>query len=167
MDKIIDKLSTYNIFTNLLPGILYCYLADWLFGVPLLQKDLIVGAFLYYFCGMVISRVSSVVLEPLLKKARFVRFVEYKAYVSAAEKDGQIGLLLEVGNSYRSAAALLGCVLITGGWVALMSALPAIQPYARYVVLSALLTLFLFAYRKQAQYIAARVRIQSDGGASP
>jgi len=69
MDKVIDKLSAYNIFTNLFPGVIYCFLADKFFGIPLIQDDLVVAIFLYYFCGMVISRISSVVLEPLLKKS--------------------------------------------------------------------------------------------------
>ena len=93
MDKVIDKLSVYNIFTNLFPGVIYCFLTDKFFGIPLIQDDLVVAAFLYYFCGMTISRISSVVLEPLLRKIHFVMFVDYKKYVAALAKDDQIGIL--------------------------------------------------------------------------
>lgn len=162
MEKVIDKLSTYNIFTNLFPGAIYCFLADKLFRTELIQDDLVVAAFFYYFCGMVISRVSSVVLEPMLKKTNFVKFVDYKMYVSALIKDGQMATLLETSNAYRSVVALLVCVLATGGWITVVTALPNIRVYAHYLLLACLLVLFLFAYRKQTQYIVARVELHKD-----
>jgi hypothetical protein len=162
MDKIIDKLSAYNIFTNLFPGVIYCFLADKLFGIPLIQDDLVVAAFLYYFSGMVISRVSSVVLEPLLKKVHFVMFADYKKYVAALAKDEQIGVLLETSNAYRSVVTLLVCALATGGWVAALVAFPSIETHAHYILLLCLLVLFLFAYRKQTQYIVARIELHKD-----
>lgn len=162
MDKVIDKLSAYNIFTNLFPGVIYCFLANIFFGIHLIQDDLVVDVFLYYFCGMVISRVSSVVLEPMLKMTNFVKFADYKMYVSALDKDEQIGVLLETGNAYRSVVSLLVCVLATGGWAAAVTAFPSIGAYAHYLLLACLLVLFLFAYRKQTQYIVARVELHKD-----
>lgn len=162
MDKVIDKLSAYNIFTNLFPGVIYCFLADKFFGIPLIQDDLVVAAFLYYFCGMVISRVSSVVLEPILKKADFIKFADYKKYVAALAKDEQIGVLLETSNAYRSVVALSVCVLATGGWVAAVAVVPIIGTYAHYFLIACLLVLFLFAYRKQTQYIVARVELHKN-----
>lgn len=159
MDKVIDKFSVYNIFTNLFPGVIYCFLVDKFFGIPLVQDDLVVAAFLYYFCGLVISRVSSVVLEPLLKSTHFVRFTDYKKYVAALAKDEQIGVLLETSNTYRSVVALLLCVLATGGWVTAVSNFPSIGAYTHYILLVFLLVLFLFAYRKQTQYIVARIEL--------
>lgn len=162
MDKVIDKLSAYNIFTNFFPGVIYCFLADKLFGIPLIQDNLVVAAFFYYFCGMVISRVSSVVLEPMLKKANFVEFVDHKRYVAALGKDEQIGVLLETSNAYRSVVALIVCVLATGGWVAAVTAFPSVEAHAHYLLLVCLLVLFLFAYRKQTQYIVARVELHKE-----
>lgn len=162
MDKVIDKLSAYNIFTNLFPGVIYCFIADKFFGAPLIQDELVVAAFFYYFCGMVISRVSSVVLEPILKKAKFVKLVDYKMYVDALVKDGQISVLLETSNAYRSVVALLVCVLATGGWIAVVTALPGIGIYAHYLLLACLLVLFLFAHRKQTQYIVSRIELHKD-----
>lgn len=162
MDKVIDKLSAYNIFTNLFPGVIYCFLAEKFFDIPLIQDDLVVAAFLYYFCGMVISRVSSVVLEPMLKKAKFVKFADYKRYVAALGKDEQIGVLLETSNAYRSVVALIVCVLATGGWAAAVTAFPTVGAHSHYLLLMFLLVLFLFAHRKQTQYIVARVDLHKD-----
>lgn len=157
MDKIIDKISAYNIFTNLFPGVIYCVLTEKFFGVPLIQDDLLLALFLYYFSGMVISRISSVVLEPLLKLTKFIKLADYKSYVAASKDDEQIGVLLETNNSYRSMVALLFCVLASGAWSTIMSAYPTIQNYSHYILTFALIVLFLLAYRKQTQYIVARV----------
>jgi hypothetical protein len=162
MDKIIDKLSAYNIFTNLFPGVIYCFLADKFFGVPLIQNDLVAAVFIYYFCGIIISRVSSVVLEPMLKKTNFIKFANYKDYLAALDKEEQIGVLLETSNVYRSVVALLVCTLATGGWAAVMAAFPCIRTHAHYILLVCLLVLFLFAHRKQTQYIVARVEVHKN-----
>lgn len=159
MDKAIDSLSAYNIITNLFPGVIYCFLVNEVFGVPLIQNDMVVAAFLYYFCGMVISRVSSVLIEPLLKMAGIVRFVDYKDYVSALAEDEKIGILLETSNSYRSVVSLLACVLATGGWVTLVSNWPSIGCYDKYILLGLLLALFLLSYRKQTNYVVARIEL--------
>ena len=156
MDKIIDKISAYNIFTNLFPGVMYCFFSEKFFGIPLIQDDLLVAVFLYYFTGMVISRVSSVVLEPILKVAKFVKFADYKKYIAASTKDEQIGILLETSNSCRSVIALLLCILATGAWRAIAFEHPIVSVHSNYILIIVLLALFLFAYRKQTQDIVAR-----------
>jgi hypothetical protein len=168
MDKVIDRLSSYNLFTNLFPGLIYCYLASKFFGVPLLQSDLLVAAFYYYFCGLVISRVGSILIEPILKKTKIAKFAAYDEYAAAAAKDPQIGILLETSNTYRSVIALLICVLITGAWAALLAAFPNFSLYTHHVLLFGLVALFLFAYRKQTQYIVSRINLyKKSNGTEP
>ena len=147
MDKIIDKISAYNIFTNLFPSVLYCLLADKLFGIPLVQQDLVLGLFLYYFAGMVISRIGSLIVEPFLKKTKFVKFADYRSYVAASEKDEKIVVFLEASNSYRSMIALLICVIATGVWSVAFSAFPVAQAYEAHLLVVLMFVLFLFAYR--------------------
>ena len=159
MDKVLDKLSAYNIFTNLFPGVIYCFVAKKFFGLSLIQDDLVVAAFLYYFCGMVISRISSVVVEPLMKKTRFVTYSDYGDYVTASKADKFIEQLLETSNAYRSVIALLLCLICTGGWTALAANWLIFGKYESYVLLIVLLVLFGLAFRKQTQYITKRVEL--------
>jgi len=77
-------------------------------------------------------------------------------------RDEQIAVLLETSNAYRSVVALSLCVLATGGWVATVTTFPSIEAHAHYIFLACLLVLFLFAYRKQTQYIVARVELRKD-----
>ena len=77
IDKILEKLSSYNIFNYLFPGVVFCLVADRYLSIPLLQDSIVNGLFLYYFIGLVISRFGSVAIEPVLKKAGFVKFTAY------------------------------------------------------------------------------------------
>ncbi len=162
MDKIFDKLTAYNIFTNLFPGVIYCFLAKIFFGLPLIQDDLVVAVFLYYFCGMVISRVSSIVVEPIMKKSRFVTYSDYGDYVAASKADKFIEQLLGTSNAYRSVIALIFCLICTGVWTALIANFPIFEKYEHYVLLVAILVLFGLAYRKQTQYITKRVALHKE-----
>lgn len=162
MDKIIEKISAYNIFTNLFPGVIYCYLTEKLFGTPLLQDDLLVGAFVYYFVGMVISRVGSIIVEPTLIFIKFVEYADYPNYVAASKDDHKLDTLLETNNSYRSVLSLLFCVGITAFWISAIEAFPALQNFSRYAIATLLFLLFLFSYRKQTLYITARVNKHAE-----
>lgn len=159
MDKVLEKLTTYNIFTNLFPGVIYCFVATKFFNVPLIQDDLVVAAFLYYFCGMVISRVSSLVVEPIMKKSGLVTYSNYSDYVGASREDKFIEQMLEVSNSYRSVIALLLCLIGTGAWTTLETNWPTFDEHEDYVLLIALLILFGLAFRKQTQYMTNRVAL--------
>jgi hypothetical protein len=160
MDQIIEKISTYNIFTNLFPGLIYCYLMDNLYGTQFLQDDLLIGIFGYYFIGMAISRVGSLIVEPALILLKLVEYADYPSYVSAAKEDHKLDTLLETNNSYRSMLSLLFCVGLTALWFSMTAAFPLLQSYSKHAVASLLFLLFLFSYRKQTRYISARVRLR-------
>lgn len=100
MDKILDKLSSYNIFNYLFPGAVFCVVSDRYFTIPLLQDSIIDGLFLYYFVGLVISRFGSIAIEPLLKKLRIIQYSEYADFVEASKADPKIEILSESNNMY-------------------------------------------------------------------
>lgn len=157
MDKIIEKISSYNIFNNLLPGVVFCLLADIFLVVPLVQSSVINGLFLYYFVGLVISRFGSVFIEPLLKKIGVVNFSSYLDYVSASKKDPKIELLSEVNNMYRTFLAMIILLLLTASYKFILNTWPQMAAGCTFVVTVALLALFLLAYKKQTKYIHERV----------
>jgi hypothetical protein len=57
MKELLDKISSYNLFNYLLPGVLFATLAEYLTSYHLVQDDLVVGAFVYYFMGLVVMAV--------------------------------------------------------------------------------------------------------------
>jgi len=157
MKDILDKLSSYNIFNNLLPGIVFVALAEPFLNRSFIQKDLLVGLFLYYFIGMVISRIGSLVVEPILKRTSFVRFVSYADFVDAAKADVKIDVLSEVNNMYRTLTALLLFLMALRGYEAIEACLPTIRKASPFMAVLSLLILFLWSYRKQTSYITKRI----------
>jgi len=157
MKDLLDKLSSYNLFNYLLPGILFVILASGLTHYSFVQQDIVTGVFLYYFIGLVISRFGSLIIEPLLKYLSFLRFVDYKSFISASKKDPKIELLSEVNNTYRTLCSLFVLLFFLKLYEAIETKLPILAEYKLLILLMLLLIMFLFSYRKQTGYISKRV----------
>ena len=99
MEKFIEKLSTYNILNNILPGVVFSYLCNRLLGIQLVDSSIVENLFIFYFIGMVISRMGSIIVEPVCKKCKIVQYTQYKDYVNASKKDEKILVLLETNNT--------------------------------------------------------------------
>jgi hypothetical protein len=82
---LLDKISSYNIFNFLLPGVIFAVFVSKTTSFTLMQEDVLSGAFVYYFLGAVISRIGSLVVEPVLKATKLINFAEYKDFVVASE----------------------------------------------------------------------------------
>ena len=163
MDALVDKISSYNIFNYLLPGCLFAAISDLVTDYRLIQEDIVIGLFLYYFAGLVISQIGSLVVEPVLKAVRFVNFVEYSKFVEASKDDPKIDMLSETNNMYRTLCALFLLLV----FVVLFDRFAPLQPWlvdiVPFIVGVALLLMFLFSYRKQTAYIVGRVN-EAVGG---
>ena len=157
MNEILSKISSYNIFNYLLPGTLFAVVADTFTSYRFIQDDLVIGLFLYYFIGLVISRVGSLLIEPLLKKAKFVRFADYKRFVSASKIDPKIDELSETNNSYRTLCAVFVCFLATILFEKGVALCPELEEFGPYILGIGLFIMFLLAYRKQTAYVVKRV----------
>jgi len=157
MEKILEKLSSYNIFNYLFPGVVFCVVADRYLSIPLLQDSIVNGLFLYYFIGLVISRFGSVAIEPVLKKTGFVKFTEYQDFVRAAKEDTKIELLSESNNTYRTllSAIFILCVVAIGAHITESN--QNILEFVKYLILPGLVLLFGLSYKKQTEYISKRV----------
>lgn len=160
MKELLDKLSSYNIFNYLLPGVLFSVLASKMTQLELIQKDLVVGVFLYYFVGLIISRFGSLIIEPLLKKMKFLKFADYKDFVQASAKDGKIEILSEANNMYRTFIAtflLLGLMKL---YFLLVAKWPFLTNWSDWILVILIIGMFLFSYRKQTNYITKRINSQ-------
>jgi len=157
MNELLNKISSYNIFNYLLPGILFAILAGGIIDRSLVQRDVLVGLFLYYFLGLVISRFGSLIVEPLLKALKFVKFANYKDFVGASQKDAKFDVLSEVNNMYRTLASMFLLLLLLKGYVRLEDKFPRLKPWNFAILLGLLLVMFLFSYRKQTSYITKRI----------
>lgn len=157
MKDLLDKISSYNLFNYLLPGILFVCISKYLTNYNFIQDNDFIGAFLYYFIGMVISRFGSLFIEPCLKKISFLKFVDYKSFVAASQKDEKIELFSEVNNTYRTITAMFIFLLILKiyNYIEVYLNIPKDLTYL--IVSIVIFLLFLFSYRKQTNYITKRI----------
>lgn len=160
MVEIIDKLTSYNLFNYLLPGTLFSVIADKATTYSFVQDDLFIGVFLYYFIGLVISRIGSLFIEPMLKKIGFLKFTDYKDFLHASKLDRKIEELSEANNMYRTLCSLFLILIILFFYHIFSEYSYFIQKYEIYLLISSLLILFIFSYRKQTKYIVRRVNLQ-------
>src|SRR3972149_2970830 len=102
LKELLSKLSSYNLFNYLLPGVIFVAAASKVTRYSFIQEDIVIGLFLYYFIGLVISRFGSIVIEPILRGVSFLKFADYNDFVAASKKDEKIEVLSEANNTYRT-----------------------------------------------------------------
>lgn len=157
MNSIIEKLGSYQIFTNLFPGAFFGLGLRFFFGLEFPTKNVGEDLIVYYFMGLIISRIGSLVVEPLLKKIRFLKFAPYGDFVSASKIDVKIDKLSEINNYMRSLLTSVMLFPITGGVKRLTQMFPWVSCNWKWILLILVLIVFLFSYRKQTSYVRKRV----------
>ncbi len=157
MTELLDKLTSYNIFNYLLPGIIFVIIARAITNYDFIQENNLLGGFLYYFIGMIISRFGSVIIEPFLKKTKFLKFREYSEYIYASKNDAKIELLSEANNTYRTLNSMIFLLLILKLYNYCSIKFNFNITLTLTVLTMLILVLFLFSYRKQANYITKRI----------
>lgn len=157
MKELAEKLSSYNLFNYLLPGTVFSVLADTFTEYTFIHENLFVAFFIYYFTGLVISRIGSLTLEPLFRKIGFVKFAPYEDFIRCSDQDKKLEVLSEANNTYRT----LATVFVSLGVLKLVELLfdhPKIPAWTAPLGLCVfLLGLFIFSYRKQTAYIKSRI----------
>ncbi|HRK69189.1 MAG TPA: hypothetical protein PKY73_16665, partial [Hyphomonas sp.] len=157
MNDLLKQISSYNLFNYLLPGATFCWLADQATAAQVAIESIFLAFFFYYFVGMIVSRVGSLVLEPMLKRLGFIKFDPYKDYIKASKLDSKIEMLSESNNTFRSLMSVGVCLIIyvVGYNIAQRMELSTSD---RYVVLAiVIVALFAFSYRKQTDFIRKRI----------
>ena len=162
MSDLLDKLSSYNIFNNLLPGTLFAVIGDVFTSYLFIQKDILVAVFAYYFMGLVISRIGSLMIEPTLKKVGFLKFADYSKFVVASKTDKKLDVLSETNNMCRTLCALFVVLFALVAFDRIGVLWSPLQIAGPYIGALGLLVMFLFAYQKQTNYIVKRVDAASE-----
>jgi hypothetical protein len=158
MSDFLNKLSSYNLFNNLLPGILFVVLLNHFTQYRILQDNLLLNVFLYYFIGLTISRISSITIEPFLKKVKFIAFRDYHLFVNANKKDSKLDILVETNNKFRVILTMIILVIFSKVFYSLNNNfLKFSENTQQYFLLIFIAIIYLFAYRKQTNYITKRI----------
>lgn len=157
MNDLLAKISSYNIFNYLFPGALFVVVAQRMGIIALPQLDIVTLLLIYYSAGLGISRVGSLVLEPILLWTRFVTYSDYTDYVTACDADPKIVTLVEASNTFRTIAA--GALCLLAAWPLSSMARKGVIAPTTGTLLSLLLVavVFLASFRKQVGYVKKRV----------
>ena len=158
MKEILDKLSSYNLFNYLLPGAVFIVIADSLTSYIFWQENLIVGAFLAYFIGLIVSRFGSLIVEPILKKASFLKFADYADFILASKEDPKIEMLSEANNTYRTFCSMLILLMLLKTSELIEFKYQILKNINPYILIILLLVMFLYSYKKQTEYIVKRIK---------
>lgn len=157
MEKLMEKLDSYSILNNLLPGAVFVYLFEYIFEVDIVRDGIVENLFIYYFIGMIVSRIGSLVVEPLCRKTKWVNYSDYSNYIRASRKDDKIDVLSEVNNSFRTILSMCLILITVKIYFLIVSWLKIPQSYNKFIVLVVITLIFAVSYRKQTKYVVNRV----------
>ena len=157
MKEFIDKLTSYRLFNYLLPGIIFVVIADQTSTFSFIQENIILAFFLYYFIGMIISRIGSLIIEPILIKLKLIIYSPYPDYIAASKKDKKIDLLLEENNTYRTICALFLVLIVLKMYEFLLIKFAFFSKWNSWILIVGIFILFVFSFRKQTNFITKRI----------
>jgi hypothetical protein len=164
MDKLIEKIDSYNIFNYFVPGAIIFEFLRMLVGAEAVT-DILTRILVYYLTGLTVSRIGSICLDWFLKLIRLVKHSDYDDYVRACDTDKKIELFVEIANMYRTIyVGALVCLIATFFVPMTQSFLDNVRETR--LVLAGLIALFFLAYRKQSGYVNKRVALRSPTPAS-
>lgn len=160
--QIVEKISSYNIVNNLYPGILFVYVLKIMLGTNLLSDNWLENLIVFYFVGMVLSRTGSIIIEPVMKKIKIIKYVPYQDYVKASSIDPIVDTLSETNNTYRTLLSTFICAFVyklgtSINEVCLKNKIIFLQENKDWILLTLLILLFVFSYVKQTSYVRKRV----------
>ena len=159
MNEVLDRIGSYDILTNLLPGAALSYLVTTFTDFEWMHEDIIFGLFIYYFVGLFVSRIGSNIIQPLLEKIGFVKLSDYEDYVAAKNLDKGMGGAVEACNTYRSFLSVGVCFSLMIVADDFFKRHKDLEVHIPFIIVFAILALFLFAWRKQVGIIAKWVEI--------
>ena len=157
MQELINKLSSYNLLNYLFPGIIFVVLLKETTDYDWLQSNILEGVFLYYFIGLVINRIGSLIIGPILEKLNFIMPKTPERYYEALKKDTKIDVLSETNNMFRSISAVFFVLIFFVIFELSGLHMNWENGITRVIVLSLIFILLIFSYRKQIILIGRRV----------
>lgn len=155
METFFNKIETYNILNYLFPGIIFASILTFLIEKNIYSSSLIIAAFEYYFTGLVLSRIGSVVINPILEKIKAIKKEKYKNFICKEEKDKKIEMLQREANQYRTFVATFVCLLLVEIYNCIFIDVSKVKTIIYFI---GFIILFTLSYRKQVNFIIQRLK---------
>lgn len=157
MDKFLNKLSEYHFIQSLVPEMIFTYCSKIFYGINFLTDKPVYDFIVILIIGLIISRIGSIIVEPLLRKVKILNFCKYTDYIEASQKDSLIKNLSETNNLYRVIIATFLVLLVEKVYLIITEKFDWLNDWSYLVISVLLIVLFVFSYRKQTKYIKQRI----------
>ena len=159
--KLIDRISTYEILNNIIPGSVYIALIERLTPLKIQCGKLWTDIVISYFLGLVIGRIGSLLVAPCLRWLKVLDPPIYPEYMKA-EKDSRVCQFSMISNMYRSFTAVALCLLATLIGLNYTSDMETSKYILKVLGCLVLIVLFTLSYRKQDKYLTSRIKAVND-----
>lgn len=107
---IIDRVSSYQFFNFIYPGLLVAGVLDIYNVVDVFCLNICYILLISYSIGMLASRVGSIVIENLFVWIKLMKRFDYNEFNKAELNNTKVSLFLELSNMFRTISA--ACLLI-------------------------------------------------------
>lgn len=162
MEKIIEKISGYNILNNFIPGAVYTYFLNDIVKIKILKTDIVFNICVFYIVGLLVSRFGSLIVETILKKIGIIKFAEYKDFIAASKKDKKLNALSESNNFIRTVIAMV-FLMIVSYCLTFINVLKEHKEITLVLLGIIVLIMMIISYKKQTDLIRKRVSVNIEG----
>ena len=121
------------------------------------RSNILETLFVYYFVGFILSRIGSILIEPIFKKLKLAKYVEHEKFIEASYKDIKIDILLEANNTYRTFISVFVIIFLVAIGKVSGIQFNMMPDFLKIIALFVLLTLVIFSYSKNTKYIRSRI----------
>lgn len=156
MEKIIEKVDSYNIFTNLIPGFLLLIFNEYYFNLK--GFSIVEQIIISYFIGQTLNRLGSIFIGRVLLKITKEKGENYNKYIKASRSDEMINKLLQERNTYRTICTLLIVCIVEIPISKIITSVKISHDIIIVFILIILITIYSISFCKYNKFIADRVR---------
>lgn len=158
ISDISKKISRYEIINNLIPGFVLFIILRNLGFRQMYNEEIWIQIVACYILGLINSRFSSLVIEGLSRKLKFINWRDYAKYNETKAKRPFVATLQENANMYRSFASVFLLSLIAVLYEMLCQCCSWVHDNGYWVILVLLFLLYLFSYKKQVnEYVVKNI----------
>ena len=159
MDKVIDKIDKYNLFTNIVPG--YLLLMFNIYYLKIENFNIAEQIIISYFIGQTLSRLGSIIGQKILFKFTKEKGESYDKYIIASEKDTKIATLMQERNMCRTFCVLFVICIIEIILTKIININSIKSDIILIILLFMLLVIYTISFCKYNKYVLDRIQIQN------
>lgn len=162
MESILQNISEYRLLNNLIPGGFFVGVLSWAGGWASNEVNFIFILAISYVAGAILSRLGSIIVEPIAKKVFKVEFSSYDDYCQAEKRYPKLTTLNTENNIFRTFVVMSACLLLGAPIIGLFGMGDG-RALSLLVIASALsVVIFMLAYIKQTNYIVGRIKSELE-----